>query len=210
MPPKRTTRAAARRSQPGQGTLSFSKGQAPRVTKQTTSPRSKSSKKDLSSEPAHTSPDVATVSAPPTAADPSTDETPTTTASVLGGRSSPELDTAPTDPETAQDDTLASSLSPSDLKSYWRAKESARKAPRVHQSELSLGEKILREWDMSGQFGPCIGISREGRWRRAKRLGLEPPIEVLAVIKGGLDGREDVEGRAYVDVLMGNRYEVVA
>ena len=33
---------------------------------------------------------------------------------------------------------------------------------------------------------PCIGIARIKRWQRALRLGLNPPVEVLAVLlKGG-------------------------
>jgi DNA polymerase delta subunit 4 len=41
----------------------------------------------------------------------------------------------------------------SQVKAYWRAKEQERKAPRVHQEGLTVGEKVLREFDMSGQFG---------------------------------------------------------
>ena len=28
-------------------------------------------------------------------------------------------------------------------------------APRVHQQALGLHEKVLREWDTSGQYGVC-------------------------------------------------------
>lgn len=34
---------------------------------------------------------------------------------------------------------------------------------------------------MSLQYGPCVGISRLARWKRAKMLEMEPPVEVLAV-----------------------------
>jgi len=65
-------------------------------------------------------------------------------------------------------------------------------------------EKILRLWDMSSHFGPAIGLSRGKRWERANRLGLKPPIEVLAVLR-----REEAKGqgkeRAYVDELMSSR-----
>ncbi|GAM90173.1 hypothetical protein ANO11243_082130 [Dothideomycetidae sp. 11243] len=221
MPPKRTTRAATRTSLPGQGTLSFSKGQANRITKQPqhTSPRSKA-KKDASlhkldsAEQQHASePEVAVIDAagPPPAADPLVTSL-TKTEDVLGGRVSPELEEEDAqDPEEVADDIAARKVSAAKIKAYWREKERLRLAPRVHQQDLSLGEKILREWDMSGQFGPCIGITREKRWWRARKLGLEPPIEVLAVLLGGLEGEKmAVEGRAHVDLLMGNRYEVVA
>ena len=44
---------------------------------------------------------------------------------------------------------------------------------------------------------PCIGIARIKRWQRAQRLGLNPPVEVLAVL---LKGEED--GSAHMDRLM--------
>jgi hypothetical protein len=37
---------------------------------------------------------------------------------------------------------------------------------------------ILRVFDLSPQYGPCVGISRLARWERAKAWGLEPPEEV--------------------------------
>ncbi len=43
---------------------------------------------------------------------------------------------------------------------------------------------------------PCIGIARIKRWQRAQRLGLNPPVEVLAVLlRGG-------EGTAHMDRLL--------
>lgn len=36
---------------------------------------------------------------------------------------------------------------------------------------------------MSEQYGPCIGITRLQRWKRAQGLELSPPVEVLAVLK---------------------------
>ncbi|KAI1632444.1 DNA polymerase delta, subunit 4-domain-containing protein [Biscogniauxia mediterranea] len=65
---------------------------------------------------------------------------------------------------------------------YWRRLERDRLTRRVHQEGLSLAEKVLRYWDVSSQYGPCVGISRMKRWQRADRLGLNPPVEVLAVL----------------------------
>ncbi|KAI1126860.1 DNA polymerase delta, subunit 4-domain-containing protein [Nemania abortiva] len=68
------------------------------------------------------------------------------------------------------------------ISQYWRNIENDRRTKRLHQNELSLAEKILRYWDVSSQYGPCVGITRLKRWQRADRLGLNPPIEVLAVM----------------------------
>lgn len=69
----------------------------------------------------------------------------------------------------------------------------------VHQKSLSLHEKILRHFDLSSQYGPCVGISRLRRWKRAQGLGLAPPIEVLAVLVREEAGME----RAFMDGLLG-------
>ncbi|KIW87973.1 uncharacterized protein Z519_11558 [Cladophialophora bantiana CBS 173.52] len=97
------------------------------------------------------------------------------------------------------------------LKKYWQAEEDSRLAPRVHQSDLSLHEKILRHFDLSSQYGPCIGIPRLQRWRRANALGLEPPVEVLAVLLREQD-RTKSQGcgkMAYIDELGGGRVILV-
>ncbi|OAG42932.1 hypothetical protein AYO21_02883 [Fonsecaea monophora] len=81
----------------------------------------------------------------------------------------------------------------------------------VHQSDLSLHEKILRHFDLSSQYGPCIGIPRLQRWRRANTLGLEPPVEVLAVLLREQDGAK-TQGcgkMAYIDELSGGRVVLV-
>lgn len=49
---------------------------------------------------------------------------------------------------------------------------------------------------------PCVGITRLKRWQRADRLGLSPPLEVLAVLmqeeKNGAEGFE----RAHMDDIL--------
>ena len=78
----------------------------------------------------------------------------------------------------------------------------------VHQQGLSLNEKILRHFDLSSQYGPCIGIARMKRWKRANGLGLKPPIEVLTVLLKEEDEKNKKAERAYVDELMASRFVV--
>lgn len=46
------------------------------------------------------------------------------------------------------------------------------------QSDI-IATDILRVFDMTAKYGPCVGISRLDRWKRAQKLGLEPPEEVI-------------------------------
>ncbi|KAL7941659.1 DNA polymerase delta, subunit 4 domain-containing protein [Trichoderma barbatum] len=113
------------------------------------------------------------------------------------------------------------------IKKYWKAIEKERKAPRVHQEDLDLGEKVLRYFDVSSQYGvsygpllsdvemrlywvyvnisslkPCIGITRVKRWQRAERLSLNPPIEVLAVLLKEENKENDEVQTAHMDRIM--------
>merc|ERR1711939_669253 len=63
-----------------------------------------------------------------------------------------------------------------------------RGVPAIHQEAVPLHEKILRNFDLSGQHGSCIGITRLNRWRRANSLGLSPPLEVMAVLLREAEG----------------------
>ncbi|KAK8134418.1 DNA polymerase delta [Apiospora sp. TS-2023a] len=85
---------------------------------------------------------------------------------------------------------------------YWRKLEGERISKRVHQEDLSQAEKVLRYFDVSSQYGPCVGISRMRRWQRADKLGLNPPPEVLAVLlKEEEQGTKGVE-RAHMDTIL--------
>ncbi|KAJ6258968.1 hypothetical protein Dda_5863 [Drechslerella dactyloides] len=69
------------------------------------------------------------------------------------------------------------------ISQYYKSIKNARIAPPVHQEGLTDYEKILRHFDLSSQYGPCIGsTTRLQRWSRAHRFNLHPPIEVLAVL----------------------------
>jgi len=55
---------------------------------------------------------------------------------------------------------------------------------------------------------PAIGIARMKRWVRANKLGLKPPIEVLAVLlREEEKGNKGIE-RAHVDELMSSKFVV--
>ncbi|RDW75077.1 hypothetical protein BP6252_06219 [Coleophoma cylindrospora] len=111
-------------------------------------------------------------------------------------------------PVKTEAEERADKVSDAQIRKYWRAHEMERKAPRVHQQDLGVEEKILRLFDMSSQYGPCIGIARMKRWNRAYKLGLQPPIEVLAVLlKEEEKGNNAIE-RAHVDSLMSSKFVV--
>jgi DNA polymerase delta subunit 4 len=40
---------------------------------------------------------------------------------------------------------------------------------------------MAREFDMDMRYGPCLGLTRAQRWRRADALGLAPPPALLAL-----------------------------
>ncbi|EOA87028.1 hypothetical protein ACJQWK_08485 [Exserohilum turcicum] len=117
--------------------------------------------------------------------------------------------------ESTADEDQARRISEAAIRKYWAAKEKQRQASRVHQEGLSVEDKILREFDMSAHYGPSAGIARLKRWKRAQRLGLEPPLEVLGVLlreqaqedrdRGGIKVQ-----RSIVDELLNSRAEVAA
>ncbi|KAF1839441.1 hypothetical protein BDW02DRAFT_563985 [Decorospora gaudefroyi] len=113
--------------------------------------------------------------------------------------------------ESTPEEDQARRVSDAAIKKYWAAKVRQRKAPRVHQEGLTLHDKILREFDMSGHYGPCTGIARLKRWKRAHRLDLEPPIEVLAVLLREQDAHDKDKvavQRSIVDTLLHSKAEL--
>mmetsp|Transcript_11987 Transcript_11987/g.33722 ORF Transcript_11987/g.33722 Transcript_11987/m.33722 type:complete len:118 (+) Transcript_11987:310-663(+) len=44
-------------------------------------------------------------------------------------------------------------------------------------------EHVLRQFDLSSKYGPCIGMTRLERWERADKLGLDPPEAVEAILR---------------------------
>lgn len=175
MPPKRKS---ATRSASQQSTLTFN-GKANRVTKssqekQTGKGASAKTKKDPALED-----DVATtelkaeaepeIEAPTTADVAITDEAEKAVQQslkvedVLGGRAA-QSELGATGGAVGvgwigDEESQAKKVSPAQIKKYWKKKEEARIVPRVHQEGLSLEEKVLREWDMSGEFGVSLMLA---------------------------------------------------
>ncbi|KAF2482932.1 DNA polymerase delta, subunit 4-domain-containing protein [Neohortaea acidophila] len=190
MAPKRRSQTAARRTTSAQQQrLSFQS----KVTKPSSAQQAKTSKKD----PALID-DIARAELPTADAKEEAPQAEEDVAADPLSTTSPAVTTA--------DEASARKIKDSQIKAYWRAKEQERKAPRVHQQDLTVYEKVLREWDMSGQYGPCIGIARLKRWKRANLLGLKPPVEVLAVLLKQLDEGNEKAQTAHVDELMTSRF----
>ncbi|KAF2744204.1 hypothetical protein M011DRAFT_408900 [Sporormia fimetaria CBS 119925] len=105
-------------------------------------------------------------------------------------------------PSSAPEEEQARKISQAQIKKYWTMKEKERKAPRVHQKDIGLHDKILREFDLSSHYGPCVGVTRLRRWQRAHRLGLQPPIEVLAVLLKEQESGDAKAQRSRVDELL--------
>lgn len=48
----------------------------------------------------------------------------------------------------------------------------------VHAEGQTKIHQMLRVFDNTYDYGPCVGLTRLERWERAEALGLNPPIEV--------------------------------
>lgn len=55
--------------------------------------------------------------------------------------------------EKTEAELQAEKISDAQINKYWKGIEKERIAPRVHQKELSVGEKVLRYFDVSSQYG---------------------------------------------------------
>jgi DNA polymerase delta subunit 4 len=62
-------------------------------------------------------------------------------------------------PEKSEAELKAEKITDTQIKSYWKGIEKQRKAPRVHRQDLDVGEKVLRYFDVSSQYGVSIYIS---------------------------------------------------
>ncbi|KAL1597962.1 hypothetical protein SLS60_008450 [Paraconiothyrium brasiliense] len=197
MPPKRRSTGATAKS--NQSTLAFH-GASNKVTKP--GARATNAKKNLLTESAKKdeNPEVVDVKVKVE------EEAPTTAEAAIIEQTEQAQEQAQSTPEEDE----ARLVQPKQLQAYWK-KQNHGSAPRYHQDDLSLEEKILRKFDMTGEFGPCVGIARLKRWKRAQRLGLEPPVEVLAVLLKEQDSKDKISvQRSVMDEILNSRNEIEA
>ncbi|PCH36398.1 hypothetical protein WOLCODRAFT_140394, partial [Wolfiporia cocos MD-104 SS10] len=81
------------------------------------------------------------------------------------------------------------------LKGRWRkhygvVREKMGNLEPVHAQGQTPIDHILRSFDLSYEYGPCVGVSRLARWERAEALGLNPPAEVKEILMTK-EGSED-------------------
>ncbi|KAF9072093.1 DNA polymerase delta, subunit 4-domain-containing protein [Rhodocollybia butyracea] len=63
-----------------------------------------------------------------------------------------------------------------------RARETNGNLQLIHAEKQNRIHDILRVFDLTYNYGPCIGISRIDRWERAQALGLNPPSEIRDIL----------------------------
>ncbi|KAF9494888.1 hypothetical protein BDN71DRAFT_1448275 [Pleurotus eryngii] len=52
----------------------------------------------------------------------------------------------------------------------------------IHAENETAIHHILRVFDLSYEYGPCVGVPRIQRWERANKMGLNPPQEVYEIL----------------------------
>ncbi|OCK83404.1 hypothetical protein K432DRAFT_390393, partial [Lepidopterella palustris CBS 459.81] len=145
MPPKRRSPTGPA-TKSSQSTLAFH-GTSNKVSKPSTR-SSLPSKKSLLDIP--TLPQSSDIVEPISVDDPTSPDLTTADSAILSQarqEAAAQVSTQP--PEDAE----ARRVTEARIEKYWAGKEKSRKTPRVHQEQLSLYEKVLREWDMRGEYG---------------------------------------------------------
>jgi len=78
-------------------------------------------------------------------------------------------------------------------KKYYEAvKKEMGGLPPIHSENESKIFIMLRVFDNTYDYGPCVGMTRMERWERAEALGLNPPIEVRQILLYD-EGRKESE-----------------
>jgi DNA polymerase delta subunit 4 len=87
-------------------------------------------------------------------------------------------------------------------KHYGQVRERMGHLEPIHAEGQNKIHQILRLFDMSYEYGPCVGMSRIERWERAASLGLNPPDEVRNILltKEGVEKDEYSQSVLYGEV----------
>ncbi|KAK1920935.1 DNA polymerase delta, subunit 4-domain-containing protein [Papiliotrema laurentii] len=70
----------------------------------------------------------------------------------------------------------------------WEGVKRAAQVEMGHMKPIHAGPEtndihhVLRVFDLTSSYGPCVGISRLQRWERAKKWGLNPPEEIKEIL----------------------------
>ncbi|KAI8812341.1 DNA polymerase delta, subunit 4-domain-containing protein [Cladochytrium replicatum] len=70
----------------------------------------------------------------------------------------------------------------------------------AHDAPIVVDDAILeklRAFDLDGKYGPCDGLTRLHRWRRAEKFGLEPPSDLLPYLDANVANTEVTESLWY-------------
>ncbi|KAK0501666.1 DNA polymerase delta, subunit 4-domain-containing protein [Armillaria luteobubalina] len=65
---------------------------------------------------------------------------------------------------------------------YGAYKEKSGVNEPIHGEDQDKFHEILRIFDLSYEYGPCIGVTRLERWERAAKMGLNPPSEIYDIL----------------------------
>ena len=153
MPPKRRSSGPASKSQ--QSTLAFH-GVSNKVTKPGT--RASNVKKNVLTESVkkEEKPAIAEVLV-------KTEDEPTTAEAAIIEQTEQVQQT-----QSTPEEDEARRITKKRIETYWKAEIARSGAPRAHQEGISMEEKILRKFDMSGQYGVSTLVSfvPPSRWRR--------------------------------------------
>ncbi|KAI0769260.1 DNA polymerase delta, subunit 4-domain-containing protein [Irpex lacteus] len=84
--------------------------------------------------------------------------------------------------EPPQTDTSEAAKKARVRKHYGEAREKMGYLEPIHAKGQTKEHHILRVFDLSYEYGPCIGMTRLQRWERADALGLNPPLAVKEIL----------------------------
>ncbi|KAL0953946.1 hypothetical protein HGRIS_005107 [Hohenbuehelia grisea] len=87
------------------------------------------------------------------------------------------------DIDSAPEEDLESLLKTPRLRKHWSGVQKTMGwIQPIHPEGKTRAERILHVFDLSYEYGPCIGVKRLDRWKRAEAEGLNPPTEVRDIL----------------------------